>query len=55
MNNCIGDMVNAWLGRKDNVLKRTGPPTWSSLIAALRKTGHNGVAHDIEKDIGNFT
>lgn len=45
-------MVADWLQKKDNVEKISGCPSWSSLIVALRKIGHNGVAGEIEKEIG---
>ena len=43
------DMVHAWLLRKDDVIKKSGNPTWSSLVVALRKVGHNGIAQTIEE------
>ena len=47
-------MVADWLQKKDNVEKTSGRPSWSSLIAALKKIGHNGVAGDIENAIGKY-
>ena len=43
------DMVHAWLLRNDDVIKKSGDPTWSSLVVALRKVGHNGIAQTIEE------
>ena len=40
----------AWLRRQDDVLKRTGEPTWLTLIHALKDIGQNGVAEDILKE-----
>ena len=41
------EMVAAWLSKEDNVLKRTGQPTWSSLADALKRTGQAGLAEKI--------
>ena len=46
----VADMVLAWLQKKDKVLTQTGEPTWTSLVEALEKKGHSGVAAEIKKD-----
>ena len=43
------DMVDAWLRKEDDVLKKSGAPTWRLLIAALREIQQEGIAQDIEK------
>ena len=43
-------MVNAWLLMKDDVFVRSGEPTWNSLVSALKKIGHTGVAMAITKE-----
>ena len=40
-------LVAAWLPKKDDVLKRTGQPTWSSLADALKRTGQADLAEKI--------
>ena len=52
MDNLLSDMVSSWLNRADNVIGVSGPPSWNSLIKALRHIEFNGIAHDIEK--GNY-
>ena len=46
-------MVAAWLNRQDEVLERTGEPTWSTLANALREIGQTGVAEDILNHYGS--
>ena len=41
------EMVAAWLSKEDNVLKRTGQPTWRSLGDALKRTGQADIANKI--------
>lgn len=48
---CPDYMVDAWLRKESDVLKKSGPPTWRSLIAALRKIEQEGIAQDIEKNL----
>ena len=45
------DMINAWLQKEDQVLKR-GKPMWDTLVKALRNPRVNqaGVADKIEKE-----
>ena len=47
MNPLRGDMVLAWLNQQDNVMKKSGKPTWESLTKALRTIGHEGLAQKI--------
>ena len=47
MSNPPIDVVAAWLRREDNV---NDPPTWKSLIKALREVGQNGIAEIVEQD-----
>ena len=42
------EMVAAWLNREDEVLQKSGEPTWSTLEDALRKIGQNGLAEDVK-------
>lgn len=34
---CLRECLAFWLKRADNVMERGGPPTWKSLIDALRR------------------
>ena len=43
------EMVAAWLREDDSVTKASGPPTWSSLAAAVDAIGLTGVASWIKK------
>ena len=43
---CMMEMIAAWLNRQDNVLQ-IGVPSWSVLQTALRKIGENEVADQI--------
>ena len=52
MKSLCNSLVLAWLNQQDNVMKRSGKPTWESLMKALRTIGHKGVARAIMK--GNF-
>ena len=47
MNPLREDMVSAWLNQQDNVMKKSGKPTWESLMRALRTIGHEGLAQKI--------
>ena len=47
------EMVEAWLQKLDKVLEKTGKPTWSTLVAALKKIGHNGIAAKITEKEGS--
>ena len=44
------EMVAAWLSKEDNVLKRTGQPTWRSLADALKRIGHAYIANKIIRE-----
>ena len=43
---CMIDMLSAWLQRKDNVSQK-GVPSWSVLRAALIRIGENEIANRI--------
>ena len=45
------DMIDAWLQKEDQVLKR-GMPTWETLVKALRdrRVNQTGVADRIETE-----
>lgn len=43
----VGDLVASWLRREDNVLQKSGEPTWSRLADALDKIGQRGISQDI--------
>jgi len=47
----LSHMLEAWLRGQDNV-EESGPPTWRSLVKALRDATvrQNGIASKIEKD-----
>ena len=47
------DVIAAWLRRKDNVEKKSGVPTWRTLVKALKnpQVKQEGIAGDIEKNI----
>ena len=47
----IDDMIDAWLQKEDQVLKR-GVPTWETLVKALRdpRVNQTGVAEKIETE-----
>ena len=47
------DVIAAWLRRQDNVDKKSGVPTWRTLVKALRnpQVKQEGIAGDIEKNI----
>ena len=49
----VGEMVESWIRRDDDVLEVSGEPTWRNLSKALVKIGMNGIAQDIQKDF-NF-
>ena len=47
----LDDMIDAWLQREDQVLKK-GKPTWETLVKALRhpKVNQTGIAEKIETE-----
>ena len=53
LNGNANDMVMAWLRKDDNVMGRSGEPSWDSLCEALEAYGHNGIALRI-KEKGNL-
>ena len=46
IDNCVMEMLAAWLQKEDNVPQK-GVPSWSVLQAALRRLGENELAHRI--------
>ena len=44
----MDEMVAAWLNSEDSVVSTSGPPSWTSLVQALRRIGQNGIANTIE-------
>ena len=44
------EMVTAWLSKEDNVLKRTGKPTWRSLADALKRIGQADISNKIIRE-----
>ena len=44
-----GGFVASWLRKEDDVLEKSGRPTWSSLVSTLKKIGQTGIANDIMK------
>ena len=49
MNLLPGDMVAAWLIRADDILEKSGKPTWVNLVRALEEIGQMGIAKDIKQ------
>lgn len=47
------DMIHAWLISTDNVIEKSGTPSWSALITALEDIGQGGIALSIKK--GSYT
>ena len=43
------DMVAAWLLCQEDVLERSGEPSYERLAIALEKVGQNGVAKDVRE------
>ena len=43
------DMVAAWLLRQEDVLERSGEPTYERLAVALEKVRQNGLARDVRE------
>ena len=50
---CMREMIAAWLAKKDNV-PRIGTPSWPVLQAALREIGENQVADHIRVSLANY-
>ena len=50
MPNILDDVSTAWLNREDQVLEKSGEPTWSRLVDALEKIGQRGIAEDIRNN-----
>ena len=49
MKDLPSEMVAAWLLRQENVLERSGEPTYERLAKALAKIGQNGLAKDVRE------
>ena len=43
-------LCEQWLREDHDVRPTSGPPTWSSLVKALKEVGANGVARKIEQE-----
>ena len=43
------EMVAAWLRQDYQVLKTSGPPSWTSLVTALKRINQSGIAEIIRK------
>ena len=52
--NCMRDMIAAWLGKKDKVVKE-GVPTWKQLIQALKNIGEISLGEEIMKQRGEVS
>ena len=48
----LSEVLEAWLREQDKVGQKSGPPTWRSLVNALKndQLGQNGIARKIEED-----
>lgn len=46
------DIIAAWIQRQDQVLQKSGAPTWLTLVKALKnpQVGQGGIASDISRD-----
>ena len=46
------DIIAAWIQRQDQVLQKSGVPTWHTLVKALKnpQVGQGGIASDISSD-----
>jgi tetratricopeptide (TPR) repeat protein len=44
-----GEVAAAWLRGEDNVLEKSGKPTWLNLVKALEEIGQRGIAEDIKQ------
>ena len=53
MRDKLNGVVNAWLNEKDNVVTISSPPSWATLVKALRDNNHHGLAQDIENKFTN--
>ena len=50
MANSPDDVIAAWLDREDQVIEKSGEPTWSRLVDALEKIGQRGIAEEIRNN-----
>ena len=46
----LDEMVASWLKEEDDVCTVSSPPSWASLVKALRNTSHEGIARGIERE-----
>ena len=44
----LQNMVQAWLRKDDDVIEKSGEPSWDSLCKALEECGHKGTALNIK-------
>lgn len=51
-NELVGELISSWIRKDNEVLSVSGEPTWRVLAKKLKEVGKNGVAQDIQKDIG---
>ena len=49
-NNILDDVSAAWLNQEDQVLEKSGEPTWSRLVDALEEIGQQGIAEKIRNN-----
>ena len=49
MNDLPNEMVAAWLLRQEDVLERSGEPTYERLAVALETIEQNGLAKDVRE------
>ena len=49
MKSLLDDLIHAWLLRQDDVIKRSGEPTYERLALALEEIGQNGLAQDVRE------
>lgn len=49
MKDLPSEIVAAWLLRQEDVLERSGEPTYERLAKALAKIGQNGLAKDVRE------
>lgn len=47
MKDPLNDTIAAWLRKEDYVLKRSGKPSWKTLVCKLKEIGQNGIAEMI--------
>ena len=45
----LHELVAAWINRQDEVLKKSGEPTWNELMGKLKQIKQAGIAEDIRR------